>query len=185
MTRRLDRAAASPRLFAPEELALHPTGSARFRTLARKPGAPLTRAQAKEDEDDKTMKQLREWGIALAQKFNLRWKRLIPERDGVNGHYGICYEDGEIRIRLRHARTGRILKESSLVDTLCHELAHLKHLDHSVRFKRLYLKILDEARELGIYCPGANGHSSPIQLSLFGDGCGTTPIRRGHAKSVR
>jgi len=185
MTRRRGRVAPAPRLFAPEEMCLRPTGAARFRALARRPGARLTPAQAKEDEDEKTMHRLRDQGMTLARRFDLRWSRLIRERDGVNGHYGICYEDGEIRIRLRHARTGRLLKESSLVDTLCHELAHLKHLDHSARFKRLYLRILDAARDLGYYRPGPSGLRSPMQLSLFGEGCGTAPHGSDHAKPVR
>ena len=53
MTRRRGCIASSPRLFPREELRLRPTGSARFRALARRPGAPLTAAQAKEDEDEK------------------------------------------------------------------------------------------------------------------------------------
>lgn len=120
------------------------------------------------------MARLRDLGEDLARRFGLRWRALDPERDGVNGHYGICYEDGRIRIRLRHARTRRLLKESSLVDTLCHELAHLKHLDHSLRFQRLYARILGEARRLGYYRPGPHAASRPRQLSLFRAGtCGT------------
>ena len=96
------------------------------------------------------------------------------ERKGVTDWYGVCYEDGVIRIRLRNATTGRLLKESSLVDTLCHELAHLRHLDHGLRFRRLYQRILDKARELGIYQPGPVGESSPRQGTLFETGgCGT------------
>ena len=83
-------------------------------------------------------------------------------------HYGICYRDGLIRIRLRHASTGKLLKESSLVDTLCHELAHLKVFDHSLRFRRFYLKILDEARERGWYKPGPAEIKGPIQGSNNG-----------------
>ena len=124
------------------------------------------------------MQQLREWGTELCRMFGLRYSALDAEREGVYAHYGVCYEDGVIRIRLRHARTGRILKESSLVDTLCHELAHLKHLDHSDRFKSLYLEILDAARELGYYQPGPAAELGPTQLDLFGGGCGTAP-RRG------
>ena len=119
------------------------------------------------------IERLRTWGSELARAFNLRYRSIEPERSGVNGHYGICYEDGEIRIRLRHAKTGRLLKESSLVDTLCHELAHLRHFDHSPRFRRFYGGILDRARGLGYYRPGPLG-SGPRQLSLFDEqSCGT------------
>ena len=67
---------------------------------------------------------------------------------------------------MRHAGTGRMLKESSLVDTLCHELAHLRHFDHSPRFWSFYRKILAEARRLGYYRPGPDP-ATPKQGSLF------------------
>ncbi len=67
--------------------------------------------------------------------------------------YGVCFSDGAIRIRLHHVTTGRPLKYSSLVNTLCHELAHLRHFNHGPRFKTLYLRILEYARAQGIYRP--------------------------------
>ena len=67
---------------------------------------------------------------------------------------GVCYADGTIRIRLFHARTGQPLKYSSLVDTLCHELAHLRHFNHGRHFQALYRRILEHARHAGIYRPG-------------------------------
>ena len=77
------------------------------------------------------------------------------------------------RIACWDGSTGKLLKESSLVDTLCHELAHLRHLDHRARFKRLYLRILDRARALGYYRPGP-ALRKPRQASLFeSDVCGT------------
>ena len=60
--------------------------------------------------------------------------------------YGVCYADGSIRIRLRHTLTGRSLKYSSLVNTLCHELAHLRHFNHGLRFRAFYFEMLDYAR---------------------------------------
>ena len=54
---------------------------------------------------------------------------------------------------MRHLRTGELLKYSSLVDTLCHELAHLRHFDHGPRFEELYELILAWARSRGIYRP--------------------------------
>lgn len=164
---------AHRRLFEPEELALRPTGEARLRLLARRPPPPRTSREARQEEDRETMLQLRQWGADLARTFGLRPAVLEAERDGVNEHYGICYEDGLIRIRLRHAKTGRLLKQSSLVDTLCHELAHLKHMNHGPRFRRLYQRILAHARQLGYYRPGPQGER-PRQISLFDDGlCGT------------
>lgn len=74
---------------------------------------------------------------------------------------GVCYEDGTIRIRLFHARTGQPLKYSSLVDTLCHELAHLRHFNHGRRFQVLYRRILEHARRVGIYRPGPEERRAP------------------------
>jgi len=89
----------------------------------------------------------------LARRFGLRFKSIAAERANVKSRYGVCSADGEIKIRLRHAVTGRPLKYSSLVNTLCHELAHLRHFNHGLRFRSLYLQILEYARAQGIYRP--------------------------------
>ena len=126
------------------------------------------------------MQQLNRDAERLAHHFGLRYRSIRAERRGVNGHYGICTSDGDIRLRLRHASTGRPLKYSSLVNTLCHELAHLRHFNHGPRFQAFYHEILDHARESGIYRPSAPGRSAgrsrrpkgeprgPEQLGLFG-----------------
>jgi len=164
---------SSPRLFSPGELSLERTGLARLRDAVRPLRSPTVR-ELQADQDDETMKWLVAMADDLVPRFKLRYRVIVPENEGVTDHYGICYEDGEIRIRLRHAKTGRLLKASSLVDTLCHELAHLRHLDHSDRFKRLYWKILNMARDLGYYKPGPT-EARPQQLGLFEDAaCGTS-----------
>jgi hypothetical protein len=93
-------------------------------------------------------------GESIARHFGLRYKSIGAERANVTSRYGVCYADGTIRIRLRHAVTGRPLKYSSLVNTLCHELAHLRHFNHGPRFKTFYFELLDFARARGIYRPG-------------------------------
>jgi hypothetical protein len=161
-------------LFPAGQLDLRPTGQARLRSLARRPFAPVSVRERLRAENRDMMRKLRGWGSQLGQLFDLRYTALEAEREGVTDWYGVCYEDGVIRIRLRNATTGRLLKESSLVDTLCHELAHLQHLNHGLRFRRLYQRILERARELGIYQPGPPGESPPRQGSLFEiGGCGT------------
>jgi len=119
----------------------------------------------------------------LARRFGLRYRSITAERAGVRSRYGVCYADGAIKIRLRHATTGHPLKYSSLVNTLCHELAHLRHFNHGPRFRAFYFEILDHARAMGIYRPGRPQAPSaarppapqrratapaPEQLSLFG-----------------
>jgi hypothetical protein len=72
------------------------------------------------------------------------------------------------------------------VNTLCHELAHLRHFNHGLRFRRLYFEILEYARDRAIYRPGAREEGAaarvapvrrptlaqrdpdPSQLTLFG-----------------
>lgn len=93
-------------------------------------------------------------GAALAARFGLRYRAIEAEPPRVKRRYGVCYSDGTIRIRLRHAATGEPLKYSSLVNTLCHELAHLAHFNHGLRFQRFYRQILEYARVARIYLPG-------------------------------
>lgn len=95
----------------------------------------------------------------IAVRFGLRYRSVTAERANVKRRYGICYSDGSIKIRLRHVTTGRALKYSSLVNTLCHELAHLRHFNHGPHFKSLYLELLEWARLDGIYRPGSNASS--------------------------
>jgi hypothetical protein len=124
----------------------------------------------------------------LARRFGLVYRRLEAERPNVKRRYGVCFADGTIRIRLHHCVSRRPLKYSSLVNTLCHELAHLRHFDHGPRFKAFYLAILAYARGQGIYRPGPEpparpgaprvgapqparrprGPEAPEQLLLFG-----------------
>jgi predicted metal-dependent hydrolase len=171
------RVAAERVLFDADELALRSTGTARLRELVR--GAPPRRGarDRRRQEDAAAMRRLLEIATELAPRFKLRYSIIEPELPGVNEHYGVCYADGTIRIRLRHARSGRLLKESSLVDTLCHELAHLRHMNHGMAFRRLYRRILDAAREAGHYRPGPVD-AAPRQGRLFDDAsCGSAPAR--------
>ena len=113
------------------------------------------------------IRRLNRDGAVLASHFGLRYRAILPESPRVKRRYGVCYVDGTIKIRLFHARTGRPLRYSSLVDTLCHELAHLAHFHHGRRFWRLYERILARARELGIYRPAprrGRSRSEPVRV---------------------
>jgi len=90
----------------------------------------------------------------ICARFRLRYHALEPERANVKRRYGVCFSDGTIRIRLIHVTTKKPLKYSSLVNTLCHELAHLRHFNHGPRFQTYYGQILEWARREGIYRPG-------------------------------
>jgi predicted metal-dependent hydrolase len=121
----------------------------------------------------------------IALRFGLRYRSIEAERANVKRRYGVCFSDGEIRIRLRHVRSGEALKYSSLVNTLCHELAHLRHFHHGEVFKLFYQELLAWARAEAIYQPdppglrararsGGPGRArppapdGPEQLGLFG-----------------
>ncbi len=121
---------------------------------------PLT--QREREEQRGLLERLRYDAQRLAAEFRLPLRALDAERPQVRRRYGICYADGSIRIRLRHARTGRFLRYSALIDTLCHELAHLEHFNHGPRFHALYRVILERARLRGIYRPGRRGGAPPL-----------------------
>ena len=110
----------------------------------------------------------------LCARFGLRYRVLEAERANVKRRYGVCFSDGTIRIRLRHAATGRALKYSSLVNTLCHELAHLRHFNHGPHFQALYAQILEFARRNGIYRPKATAEANrPAAIRL----AASAPVR--------
>jgi predicted metal-dependent hydrolase len=135
-------------------------------------------------EAEALLTRIRRDAELLAARFDLRYRVIEAERPRVKRRYGVCYADGTIRIRLRHATSGEPLKYSSLVNTLCHELAHLRHFDHGLRFRRFYAQILEYARDQGLYQPRrstGNERSAvvperpratprPAQLPLFGTG---------------
>jgi predicted metal-dependent hydrolase len=108
------------------------------------------------------MGRLKRDAALIAARFGLRYRSIEAEAARVKRRYGICYSDGTIRIRLRHATTGKPLKYSSLVSTLCHELAHLKHFDHGYGFQGFYAAILEYARDEGIYRPRRRESDAPI-----------------------
>jgi predicted metal-dependent hydrolase len=128
------------------------------------------------------MSRLGRDAAVIAMRFGLRYRVIEPGSPRVKRRYGVCYRDGTIRIRLAHVVTGQPLRYSSLVATLCHELAHLRHFDHGLRFRRFNQHVLEWARQAGIYRPGGEpirrappapraaerGPAGPLQLSLFG-----------------
>jgi len=119
----------------------------------------------------------------IAWRFGLEYKSIEAERANVKNRFGICYEDGVIKIRLRHAVTGAPLRYSSLISTLCHELAHLRHFNHGQRFRAFNLELLEFARAEGVYRPRKPNArprdrraepraqplvpAGPVQLALF------------------
>jgi hypothetical protein len=112
--------------------------------------------------------RLRSDADRIAAHFGLTYREISPEKPNVRRRYGVCYADGRIAVRLRHVKTGKPLKYSSLINTVCHELAHLRHFNHGPRFKTFYFSILEYARREGIYRPGMAVRRDWTQMSLFG-----------------
>jgi hypothetical protein len=65
-------------------------------------------------------------------RLRLRYRVIEPERPQVKRRFGVCYRDGTIHPPFMRRRVGRSALE--LVDTLCYELAHLRHFNHGKRF---------------------------------------------------
>ena len=133
-------------------------------------GRPLDRTGAQE-----LIERLSGDARRIAGHFRLLYRAIVAERPSVTGHYGICYEDGLIKIRLQHATRRTPLKYSSLVHTLCHELAHLQHFDHGAGFRAFLARILAWARSEGIYRPGRPSRAGEASPPLD---CGVAPEER-------
>jgi hypothetical protein len=117
-------------------------------------------------EENELLSQIRADAERIAAAFGLRYRAIVAEHPRVKSRYGACYSDGLISIRLKHATTGQPLKYSSLMDTLCHELAHLRHFNHGPQFKVFFLKLLGWARQQGIYRPGPQGGAAEVGLFM-------------------
>jgi len=121
----------------------------------------------------------------ICARFGLRYRVLEPERANVKRRYGVCFSDGTIRIRLFHVTTRKPLKYSSLVNTLCHELAHLRHFNHGPRFQDFYAQLLAWARREGIYRPGREAGAETLLGSTTTKPAATRPRVRTPAAPPR
>ncbi|MBD3236030.1 MAG: DUF45 domain-containing protein [Candidatus Eisenbacteria bacterium] len=130
------------------------------------------------------MKRLRRDAARIAERFDLRYQSIQPESARVKRRYGSCDGDGRIWIRLNHVRTKKSLKYSSLVDTLCHELAHLRYFHHGPAFKAFYFYLLDWAREQGIYRPTPRGATSVKASSTGLRGASVNPQNPENAPAL-
>ena len=129
-------------------------------------GRIILDGEQRELTEEEVMRRLHRDAGRLVDQFRLPLARLAKEGNRVKRRYGSCDSDGVIRIRLLNQRTGKILKYSSMISTLCHELAHLRHFDHGPRFKAFYFRLLDFARAEGIYQPRRAGLASePVAAS--------------------
>lgn len=105
------------------------------------------------DHYEDMVSRLRADAARVARRFRLPAFELDSDRPDSTDRYGICFSDGRIRIRLVHATTGKPLRYSALIDTVVHELAHLRHMNHGPRWEALYERMLEWCRAEGIYQP--------------------------------
>ena len=73
----------------------------------------------------------------ICKKFKLSHKNLHlfehddPERVKSRG---ICWEDGKIELDFRSKNSKSFAKIETIIDTVVHELAHLRHMEHDKKF---------------------------------------------------
>lgn len=139
---------------------------------------PRTKGGLVIDDHRDLVARLRADAARVAEQFRLPPYDLDADRADASDRYGLCFDDGRIRVRLVHARTSRVLRYSALIDTLVHELAHLHHMDHGPRWELLYEQMLAWCRRQGICAPQPRRSTAavvsvtptprePAQLGLF------------------
>jgi len=113
------------------------------------------------------LERLRRDAERIAGRFDLEYRSIDAEDSRVKRRYGSCERGGRVRIRLTHARTGEPLKYSSLIDTLCHELAHLRYFHHGPAFHALYAYLLDRDQEQkrGSHSQASGRRATPASVS--------------------
>jgi hypothetical protein len=136
-------------------------------------------ARLEPHEKEALVRRLRHDAVRIAEHFGFRYRAVEAENARVKARYGSFDSDGIIKIRLTHARTGKPLKYSSMVDTLCHELAHVRYFNHGPRFRALYDKVLEWARREGIYQPAPRGARPVMAPSI--PGLALVSSKRGRA----
>jgi len=92
----------------------------------------------------KYLQLVRSCAKKISKKFKLhpRTIRLFDDDDPDRRTcHGMCYSDGTIHINLRRGRSGRFDSIESSLDTVIHELAHLKFYNHTKEFWKFHRTI--------------------------------------------
>ena len=105
--------------------------------------------------ENQLLARIRRDAKRISKRFKLRYLDVTTEPPDVRDRYGSCDGERVIRIRLHKLKDGRFMKYWNLINTLCHEMAHLRHMDHSKHFKELNQQILAWARTTRIYDPNS------------------------------
>jgi predicted metal-dependent hydrolase len=105
--------------------------------------------------ENQLLARIRRDARRIARHFKLRYLDITTEPPEIRDRFGSCDSDRVIRLRLYKLRDGRFFRYWNLVNTLCHEMAHLRYMDHGRNFKQLNRQILAWARVRRIYVPNS------------------------------
>jgi predicted metal-dependent hydrolase len=99
--------------------------------------------------DRKVFSYVHDMLMYFAAEFQLPLKevKLVSHKENF---YGDCNKEGRIRIQVRRKGVGPLLAYQ-IVDTMAHELAHLRHLNHSWKWFFLYAAILHRMSHGNVY----------------------------------
>lgn len=103
--------------------------------------------------DKKLWKFVRDTTWEYADIFNLPLRKVKPLPSD-KWFYGDCSSDGRIRVQIAFQggpRDCSRLQAYQIIDTIAHELAHLRHSKHRPAWFRLHVLILARMEKDGVY----------------------------------
>ena len=98
------------------------------------------------------MSEFRERVVQAAAEHELGMKKLEFYRDPSSRSMGSCSHDGVIRVNLSHPPRYR-QQPQELEQTVSHELAHIRHFEHSpdhLKLTKLVRSTLSRIRRAGV-----------------------------------
>lgn len=91
--------------------------------------------------------ELKTYARLIAKKYDLKFKKI--KLINVSKRYeGWCTADGYIGIAVIDPDVDEYFDHDRIIDTLCHEMAHLKHHNHGDNWKALFKQILRYCRKI-------------------------------------
>jgi hypothetical protein len=91
----------------------------------------------------------------MAEKYDLPLKEVVPvPRGKIVDRYGDCSQTGRVRIALRNFDGKKWANKRerpwTIVQTMAHELAHLRHFNHKDYWMILFSDIMREMATFGV-----------------------------------
>lgn len=94
-----------------------------------------------------TIKEVKRITKILAKDFGVKVRR-VYEMPNTDRRFGLCSDDKSIGIRILKYKSSKVLKNSTILDTICHELAHLVVWNHGRKHRTVLRLMLCRAYEL-------------------------------------